>query len=262
MEATFTDIFNPGCTDFESVSTTLNIQDAAIKYKQTKDSRTFGEIVECIEPKLRQYVCEIVKDDDAASDVLVITFENVFTNIDMFDPSKAQFTTWLYRIARNNAFKSLRKITGEGDRLERHYDKVDVDIADMYGTMSKNVSTTLFADDEIFDWVREGYYVRNTDGDYVKTYDLVPYTKEKVLLDMHDASIDSIEDLPDLTRDIMKDRFIYKKKIKDISEENHINISLIRNRIIAGKNSIKEIIKKKHPDLYDLFTAMKLETED
>nr|WP_262895932.1 sigma-70 family RNA polymerase sigma factor [Marivirga aurantiaca] len=53
--------------------------------------------------------CSIIKDGDAAQDVLQDAFMKVYANIRKFK-EKSSFSTWLYRIVVNTSFSALRKI--------------------------------------------------------------------------------------------------------------------------------------------------------
>jgi RNA polymerase sigma factor (sigma-70 family) len=50
-----------------------------------------------------------VKDSDTAEDLLMITFEKAYEGIKQYDPKAAVFSTWLYKIAKNNLIDHFRK---------------------------------------------------------------------------------------------------------------------------------------------------------
>ena len=54
--------------------------------------------------------CEgLVNDRDAAEDVAQEAFIKAYMDLKRFDPNKARFSTWLYRIATNLAIDHLRR---------------------------------------------------------------------------------------------------------------------------------------------------------
>jgi RNA polymerase sigma factor (sigma-70 family) len=54
----------------------------------------------------------VVKDEFVAQDVLQTAFMNAFTGLSTFK-GKSKFSTWLYRIVINEAFKSVKKLKSE-----------------------------------------------------------------------------------------------------------------------------------------------------
>jgi len=54
--------------------------------------------------------CEgLVGDRDAAEDIAQEAFVKAYFDLEKFDPNKARFSTWLYRIATNKAIDYLRQ---------------------------------------------------------------------------------------------------------------------------------------------------------
>ena len=51
----------------------------------------------------------LIKDRDAAEDIAQEAFIKAYLDLNKYDPDKAQFSTWLYRIATNLAIDYLRK---------------------------------------------------------------------------------------------------------------------------------------------------------
>ena len=43
------------------------------------------------------------------------------------------------------------------------------------------------------------------------------------------------------------------KKIKEISEEQNLNMSTVKNILYKGKEDIKNILIEKHNDLYNMY---------
>src|SRR5262249_41743062 len=75
---------------------------------QTGDTAAFTELVERYGPRLHYYLRKtfgrLDGADDAFQDVWFIVFRKIR---DLIDP--AAFVTWLYQIARNRAYRELRK---------------------------------------------------------------------------------------------------------------------------------------------------------
>jgi RNA polymerase sigma-70 factor (ECF subfamily) len=75
---------------------------------QTGDTAAFTELVERYGPRLNYYLRKTFGRVDGADDLFQDVWFIVFRKIrDLIDP--AAFATWLYQIARNRAYRELRK---------------------------------------------------------------------------------------------------------------------------------------------------------
>jgi RNA polymerase sigma-70 factor (ECF subfamily) len=75
---------------------------------QTGDEAAFAELVERYQPRLRYYVRKMLRDAHAAEDTLQEVWVDVFRGAARLADSGA-FRAWIYRVARNRAFRLLRK---------------------------------------------------------------------------------------------------------------------------------------------------------
>ena len=214
-----------------------NIQKLAIQFIENPNDTTFGLLCERINWGLRSYIFKIVKDDDATTEVLMKTFENIYFKRDLFNPKIAQFSTWMYRIAFNNSLKYLQE--------KNKVVKYDKDFEDLYeSTICTDANETTET---------ESYSVTGDLNLIKQGNEFVSYDKERIISDFYDASIRCIDDLPDNLRIVMKDRLINQKKIDDIARDNQIPISSVKNWIRKGRLELREIIKNKYSDLYDMY---------
>lgn len=71
-------------------------------------SRSFEEIVDRMKDRIFTYLVQLVKNDQDAEDLAQEAFIKAWRNLKTFD-GRAQFTTWLYTIAKNSAFTHLRR---------------------------------------------------------------------------------------------------------------------------------------------------------
>lgn len=71
--------------------------------------RAFAELVERHAEGLTAFVWRLTGDRAFADDVVQETFLRVFTARERYQPGKASFRTWLYRIGRNQALNTLRR---------------------------------------------------------------------------------------------------------------------------------------------------------
>lgn len=77
-------------------------------YIQSKDQEVYFVIVERYQAKLMRYVNSIVHDEAKASDIVQETFIKAFINLRGFD-NKKKFSSWIYRIAHNEAINAIKK---------------------------------------------------------------------------------------------------------------------------------------------------------
>lgn len=83
--------------------------DEELVRKTLEDKNFFGELVDRYESKLRRYVARLgVRDPEDQSDVLQEIFLKTYRNLNGFDTS-LQFSSWIYRIAHNEAVSWYRK---------------------------------------------------------------------------------------------------------------------------------------------------------
>jgi RNA polymerase sigma-70 factor (ECF subfamily) len=75
---------------------------------QAGDGAAFAELVGRYQPRLRYYLRKLLADDEAAADALQEVWLDAFRGLPrLADP--AALPAWLYRIARDRAFRVLRR---------------------------------------------------------------------------------------------------------------------------------------------------------
>ena len=87
----------------------LPASDEELVQKTLDDKEMFGELVDRYQAKLTRYVMRLgVRNPDDQLDVLQEIFLKVYRNLNGFDTS-LQFSSWIYRIAHNEAISWYRK---------------------------------------------------------------------------------------------------------------------------------------------------------
>jgi len=79
-----------------------------ILYIQSKDKEAYFIIVDRYQEKLARYVNSIIRDEAKTSDIVQETFIKAFINLRSFD-NKKKFSSWIYRIAHNEALNIIKK---------------------------------------------------------------------------------------------------------------------------------------------------------
>lgn len=79
-----------------------------VLYIQSKDQEVYFVIVERYQAKLMRYVNSIIRNEAKSTDVVQETFIKAFINLRSFDIKK-KFSSWIYRIAHNEALNAVKK---------------------------------------------------------------------------------------------------------------------------------------------------------
>jgi RNA polymerase sigma-70 factor (ECF subfamily) len=230
-----------------------------LQFKESKDEKTFNKLYAKIKPGLTNYIFNIVRDREAANDIVADTLAKLYTLIDTYNP-QYEVTTWLYRIAKNdaihfiyyrNSFTSLTAMSDKG------YETVEGD--EHFGKGIK------FEAHE---------YSTNVEKDHIE--------KEESLQKRYNLCVEAINSLKPKYRQIMMDRFFGKMAYQDIEEKMNtpifnkmrdiesdfemtedekkhslkklksslINLQTVKNRIHRGRKIIQETLGN-HPLFVD-----------
>lgn len=73
------------------------------------DVAAFGDLYRLFSPQVLRYVGSRVPRRQEAEDLTSSIFEKAFAAMDRYEPSPAQFSTWLYTIARNKLVDYYRR---------------------------------------------------------------------------------------------------------------------------------------------------------
>lgn len=96
------------------------------------DKELYREIIRRYEKKLSHYLLKFVSDRDDIEDVLQVIFIKVYKNLYGFDISK-KFSSWIYRIAHNEAVNHLKRKRGARISLDDVEYKLIDEKADIRG---------------------------------------------------------------------------------------------------------------------------------
>ena len=107
----------------------------------------YREIIHRYQSKLTHYLRKFIVNSDELEDVLQDIFIKVFKNLHNFDEKK-KFSSWIYRIAHNEAINSLKKKSNQHidiDEVEYKLfdEEFDVDKEIDRGILHKRVSVVL-----------------------------------------------------------------------------------------------------------------------
>ena len=185
-------------------------------FLETRSDADFTALFYRIKPGLTTYANKIVKDRDMAEDIAINTLTKMWTKIDQFNPDY-QITTWLYRIAFNDALA----------HINQRKKKSSLDSLSEFGVEINEAGEVNLGMAGAF----EDYGIK-TEQDYLEEDDLMMETYEKTLK--------AIDGLKDMYKDIVIDRLINNMKYEDIADKHDLPLQTIKNRIRRGKAIVAE----------------------
>ena len=207
---------------------------------------TFRPLIERMTWGLRKHIYKITQDNDATDEVLLRTFEDIWTKHSQFDSERGQFSSWAYGIAKNNSLLYMQELASKRRR------QMNVDLSDMFDSSYGNVET-LHDTPSINDSSSESVsYIEEYDSLY-EDGKFVDINKDTLIDDMADASIKCIDYLPDNYRLVLKEQLVRKKKIDQIAAENKIPMTTVVNWLYKGKIKLQDVIKDKYSTLYESY---------
>jgi len=85
-----------------------------VEITRNKDREAYAEIVGRYEKKLLRYTRYLIKNEHKACDAVQNTFIKAYENLQGFN-TKRKFSSWIYRIAHNEAINEAKKYSKEVD---------------------------------------------------------------------------------------------------------------------------------------------------
>lgn len=175
--------------------------------------RELNELATLIYPKLKYYIFTFCKNEFDTCEATQFAIKKIFKNLDKFDIEKGKFTTWIFRIAKNES---------------------------LYYLFYKKRDECLNIDD----------YSSHADS---KISNFFPQSEEKnfsLVDDLYDITKTEILNLPDGSlREIAILKIIKNKKIKDIAIETGINENTVKTKLRKIKVEIKRTMYIKYPSI-------------
>lgn len=199
---------------------TTSYRELAENFLASRSEKDFNMLYNRVQPGLRNYIMNVVKDAEATEDILANTLTKMWTKIDQYDP-QYQITTWLYRIAFNESLGWIR---------ERNR-KYSIDNMREFGVeVSSSNSLSQTVEDLLND------HEQRTEADYLE--------EENHLMEQYALALNCIKGLKTMYRDILEDRLLNNMKYEDIAEKHNVNLQTVKNRIRRGKMLIMESMNK------------------
>ncbi len=102
------------------------------------DQELYSEIIKRYNQKLSHYLRKFIYDQDELEDVLQVVFIKVYKNLYGFNINK-KFSSWIYRIAHNEAVNHLKKYSKERISLDEIEYKIIDEKIDISGQIDKKL---------------------------------------------------------------------------------------------------------------------------
>lgn len=207
----------------------LLIQPLAEEFILTKSSKSFDKLYNRILPGVRHYIWGIGKtylDYDSLEDVQSRTFYKALLNINSYDYTKANFSTWIFAIARNEVFNELRSLKrsvhlGSYGNSDYDFDSMEIDVAYIDGVIDKDKYEVKF-------------------NDIIENDELYKRRRDIIVLIMHEIN----KELGPLYRDIMLDREINNLSYKELAVKYDLPINTVKSRLKIGRELVKNAIQE------------------
>jgi RNA polymerase sigma-70 factor (ECF subfamily) len=206
----------------KSKKTQKSLQELGLEFYNEKTDISFSHLFYRMKPGLNKYLYELVKDYSTREAVIMNTFKNVWEKIHQYDPYYA-FSTWVYRIAKNEALLSKRW-------SKRNYS------LDTMTEMGINVT--------------ENY---ESSRATIPDYEFFEPTPEENMELLYKMVLDEIDNLPEIYKTVILEREIKKKDYAKIAKELNWPINTVRTRIRKGRQLIYASINKKDPKLVEKY---------
>ena len=197
----------------------LSYRQLSENFINSKSEKDYNALYVRVKPGLKNYIHNVVKDNEATDDILTNTLTKMWTKIDQYDP-KYQITTWLYRIAFNECLGWIRQ-------RNRKY---SIDAMKEYGIeISEHYSHTS-AHDLLIE------IESKTEADFIE--------EDEALMNSYELALKAIQDLKPMYRDIIEDRLLNNMKYEDIASKYGVPLQTVKNRIRRRKILIQESMAK------------------
>ena len=162
--------------------------------------------------QLRLFIKGMVKnlDDFDVDDICSRSFEKAFRQIQLFDPSRSRFTTWLWTIAHNTALDYVdkdRRLHPRDVMVSLDRDDRSAPIEELAEQGESPLETLISHEDNA---EQENY----------------------------------IERLPELYREVARKRILFEMAYKEIAEEMDMELNTVKTRLRRAKSLMDQMRKK------------------
>ena len=192
-----------------------NIQELAVSFMTSSSEKDFVELYKRIKPGLLNHCKSILIEQEAAEDAVSNTMAKIWTKITQYDPTRGNFSTWVYNIARNESLV-IKK-------CESRYMPI----------IHEMVRNSEDSDDHVVNSSSKQVH-----GD--TTCDFVSMDNDE-MEELYDNVIDKMNNLPEIYKDILYDREILRMKYQEIADKHGMKKRAIATRIRRARLKVREM---------------------
>ncbi len=193
-----------------------NIQELAESFMRSSSEKDFVELYKRIKPGLLNHCKSILMEQEAAEDAVSNTMAMIWTKISQYDPTRGNFSTWVYNIARNESL-GIKKNEDRYLPMIQEVVRSNDDSDDLSFPTITSAAITLEAE---FDYV-------NVENDEME--------------DLYDNVVEKMKDLPEIYKDILFDREILGMRYQDIADKYGMKKRAIATRIRRARLKVREM---------------------
>lgn len=171
------------------------------------DQKAFASLMDRYKDSVFYMLLKMVNDSDDAEDLTIEAFGKAFNRLHQYTPTYA-FSTWLFKIATNNAIDFIRKKKKNVLSLDNRYNNDDGD----------SLMIELRSED------------RNPEQDAIR---------EQKLIVMRDV----VKRLKPRYKMLIEMRYFEEKSYEEISEEMDLPIGTVKAQLFRAREFLYEILK-------------------
>lgn len=193
-----------------------NIQELAESFMRTSSEKDFVELYKRIKPGLLSHCKSILVEQEAAEDAVSNTMAKIWTKISQYDPSRGNFSTWIYNIAKNESLV----IKKNEDRYMPIIHEVVKNNEDSDDYSQSHITASPVT-------VESGF-------------DFIAFENDE-MEDLYDNVVERMNDLPEIYKDILFDREILRMKYQEIADKYGMKKRAIATRIRRARLKVREM---------------------
>jgi len=193
-----------------------NIQELAESFMRTSSEKDFVELYKRIKPGLLNHCKSILIEQEAAEDAVSNTMAKIWTKISQYDPSRGNFSTWVYNIARNESLG-----------IKKNEDKY-------MPIINEVIRNNEDSDDSFYPMITSSEITLEAEFDYITV-------ENSEMEDLYDNVVEKMKDLPEIYKDILFDRVILRMKYQDIADKYGMKKRAIATRIRRARLKVREM---------------------
>jgi len=110
-----------------------------VELVRTKDQELYSEVIRRYQTKLTHYLRKFINNSAELEDVLQDVFIKAFRNLNAFN-TKQKFSSWIFRIAHNEAINNIKKYKNEKLILDENEWEVIDEKIDLAESLDKKFS--------------------------------------------------------------------------------------------------------------------------